>query len=169
MATTGSKRFPDARELLVTADGGGSNSARCKLWKLALQGFADKTGLKVHVCHFPPGTSKWNKIEHRLFCHITQNWRGQPLTDLEVIVQLIGRTTTREGLRVKAAVDRGSYPKGLKVADEIGNNPTPPGQVPWQLELHPVTAIPCRISCYTNLGQFLKPSAIGQPAVARPG
>jgi transposase len=116
--TMGSKRFPDARELLITADGGGSNSARCKLWKLALQRFADKTGLKVHVCHFPPGTSKWNKIEHRLFCHITQNWRGQPLTELEVIVQLIGHTTTQEGLKVKAAVDRGSYPKGLKVADD---------------------------------------------------
>ncbi len=118
--TMGSKRFPDARELLITADGGGSNSARCKLWKVALQDFADETGLKVHVCHFPPGTSKWNKIEHRLFCHITQNWRGQPLTELEVIVQLIGRTTTREGLKVKAALDRRNYPKGVKVAkDEL--------------------------------------------------
>jgi hypothetical protein len=116
--TMGRKRFPDARELLITADSGGSNSARCKLWKLALQDFADQTGLKVHVCHFPPGTSKWNKIEHRLFCHITQNWRGQPLTELEVIVQLIGCTTTREGLKVRAAVDRGSYPKGIKVADD---------------------------------------------------
>ena len=111
----GSKRFPDAREVLITADGGGSNSSRCKLWKCALQEFADKTGLKVHVCHFPPGTSKWNKIEHRLFCHITQNWRGQPLTALDIIVQLIGRTTTREGLKVKAAVDSGNYPKGIKV------------------------------------------------------
>jgi hypothetical protein len=116
--TMGCKRFPDARELLITADSGGSNSARCKLWKLALQELADQTGLKVHVCHFPPGTSKWNKIEHRLFCHITQNWRGQPLTELEVIVQLIGRTTTREGLKVRAAVDHGSYPKGIKVRDD---------------------------------------------------
>jgi transposase len=114
----GRKRFPDARELLVTADGGGSNSARCKLWKVALQEFADETGLKVHVCHFPPGTSKWNKIEHRLFCHITRNWRGQPLNELEIIVQLIGRTTTREGLKVQAALDRRNYPIGVKVAHD---------------------------------------------------
>jgi hypothetical protein len=111
----GRKRFPDAQELLITADSGGSNSARCKLWKVALQRFADETGLKVHVCHFPPGTSKWNKIEHRLFCHITQNWRGQPLRELKIIVQLIGRTTTREGLKVKAALDRRNYPKGIKI------------------------------------------------------
>jgi transposase len=116
----GCKRFPDARELLITADSGGSNSARCKLWKVALQDFADETGLIVHVCHFPPGTSKWNKIEHRLFCHITQNWRGQPLTELEIIVQLIGCTTTRAGLKVQAALDRRNYPKGIKVArDEL--------------------------------------------------
>ena len=114
----GSKRFPKACELLVTADSGGSNSARCRLWKVALQGFADHTGLKVHVCHFPPGTSKWNKIEHRLFCHITRNWRGQPLSALEVIVQLIGRTRTRQGLKVKAALDRHQYPKGIKVATD---------------------------------------------------
>jgi transposase len=111
----GRKRFPDAQELLITADSGGSNSARCKLWKVALQDFADATGLQVHVCHFPPGTSKWNKIEHRLFCHITRNWRGQPLTELEIIVQLIGRTTTREGLKVQAAIDRRNYPKGIKI------------------------------------------------------
>ena len=114
----GRKRFPDAQELLITADSGGSNSARCKLWKVALQDFADETGLKVHVCHFPPGTSKWNKIEHRLFCHITRNWRGQPLTELEVIVQLIGRTTTREGLKVKAALDRRNYPQGIKISND---------------------------------------------------
>ena len=114
----GRKRFPDAREVLITADSGGSDSARCKLWKVALQDFADKTGLTVHVCHFPPGTSKWNKIEHRLFCHITQNWRGQPLAELEIIVQLIGRTTTHEGLKVKAALDRRSYPQGIKVGDD---------------------------------------------------
>jgi transposase len=114
----GRKRFPDAQELLITADSGGSNSARCKLWKVALQDFADQTGLKVHVCHFPPGTSKWNKIEHRLFCHITRNWRGQPLTELEIIVQLIGRTTTREGLNVKAALDRRNYPKGIKIPND---------------------------------------------------
>jgi len=114
----GSQRFPEARELLVTADSGGSNSARCRLWKVALQKFADHTGLKVHVCHFPPGTSKWNKIEHRLFCHITHNWRGQPLTTLQVIVQLIGRTQTRQGLKVKAALDRRRYPKGIKVPND---------------------------------------------------
>lgn len=116
----GRKRFPKAQEVLITADSGGSNSARCKLWKVALQDFADETGLKVHVCHFPPGTSKWNKIEHRLFCHITQNWRGRPLRELEIIVQLIGRTTTREGLKVQAGLDRRAYPKGIKVdPDEL--------------------------------------------------
>lgn len=115
----GRKRFPHATELLVTADSGGSNGARSRLWKVALQRFADETGLKVAVCHFPPGTSKWNKIEHRLFCHITQNWRGQPLLSHDIIVQLIGRTTTRAGLKVKAAIDRRSYPKGIKVPDQI--------------------------------------------------
>jgi hypothetical protein len=114
----GQKRYPRAKELLITADSGGSNSSRCRLWKVALQDFADETGLNVHVCHFPPGTSKWNKIEHRLFCHITQNWRGQPLTELKIIVQLIARTTTREGLKVKAALDRHNYPKGIKVAND---------------------------------------------------
>jgi DNA-binding phage protein len=113
----GRRRFPRATELLVTADGGGSNSARCRLWKMALQRFVDETGLKVSVTHFPPGTSKWNKIEHRLFCHITHNWRGQPLISREVIVQLIGSTTTRTGLKVKAGLDRHTYPKGIKVAD----------------------------------------------------
>jgi hypothetical protein len=113
----GRQRFPRATELLVTADGGGSNSARCRLWKVALQRFVDETGLKVSVTHFPPGTSKWNKIEHRLFCHITHNWRGQPLISREVIVQLIGRTTTRTGLKVKAGLDRRTYPKGIKIAD----------------------------------------------------
>jgi transposase len=113
----GQHRFPQATQLLVTADSGGSNSARCRLWKVALQRFADETGLKVTVTHFPPGTSKWNKIEHRLFCHITHNWRGQPLLTREIIVQLIGRTTTRAGLKVKAALDPRKYPKGIKVAD----------------------------------------------------
>jgi hypothetical protein len=113
----GQRRFPQATQLLVTADSGGSNSARCRLWKVALQRFADETGLKVTVAHFPPGTSKWNKIEHRLFCHITHNWRGTPLLSREIIVQLIGRTTTRAGLKVKAALDHRKYPKGIKVAD----------------------------------------------------
>jgi transposase len=114
----GHRRFPQATQLLVTADGGGSNGSRCRLWKLALQRLADETGLKVTVAHFPPGTSKWNKIEHRLFCHITHNWRGQPLVSREIIVQLIGRTTTRAGLKVKAALDRRVYAKGIKVADQ---------------------------------------------------
>jgi Rhodopirellula transposase DDE domain len=114
----GRATYPHATELLVTADGGGSNSARSRLWKVAVQRFADATGLRVTVCHFPPGTSKWNKIEHRLFCHITANWRGQPLTSLEVIVQLIGHTTTRKGLRVQAALDPGTYPTKQVVTDD---------------------------------------------------
>ena len=114
----GAKRFPQATEILITADSGGSNGARSRLWKVALQTLADRTGLKVTVAHFPPGTSKWNKIEHRLFCHITQNWRGRPLASHEIMVKLIGSTTTRTGLRVKAALDRRCYPDGKKVSDD---------------------------------------------------
>lgn len=113
----GRKRFPGARKLLITADGGGSNSSRCKLWKVALQTLADQLGLELNVCHFPPGTSKWNKIEHRLFCHITQNWRGKPLISHEVIVNLIANTTTRSGLRVQAELDTDHYESGIKVTD----------------------------------------------------
>jgi hypothetical protein len=113
----GMRCYPTARELLITADGGGSNSTRSRLWKVELQRFADETGLRVHVCHFPPGTSKWNKIEHRLFCHITQNWRGRPLVSHEVIVNLIGSTTTRTGLKVRARLDQRTYPTGVKVSD----------------------------------------------------
>jgi hypothetical protein len=111
----GKKRYTRARQLMITADGGGSNASRSRLWKVALQKLADRTGLQLLVCHFPPGTSKWNKIEHRLFCHITRNWRGKPLESHEVIVSLIGNTTTEAGLRVKASLDRRSYPKGRKV------------------------------------------------------
>jgi hypothetical protein len=114
----GSRRFPRAQDLLITADGGGSNSHRCRLWKVCLQQLADELGLRLHVCHFPPGTSKWNKIEHRLFSFITQNWRGQPLVSLEAIVNLIASTTTRTGLVVKAALDTNRYEKALKVTDE---------------------------------------------------
>jgi hypothetical protein len=114
----GAKRFSHATEILITADSGGSNGSRSRLWKVALQSVADCTGLKVTVAHFPPGTSKWNKIEHRLFCHITQNWRGQPLVSHEIMVKLIGRTTTRQGLKVKSALDRHSYPAGKKVSDD---------------------------------------------------
>ena len=110
--------FPKASELLVTADGGGSNGSRVRLWKVCLQELADECGLQITVCHFPPGTSKWNKIEHRLFCHITQNWRGEPLVSRAVIVNLIGNTTTRTGLKVRAGLDLKSYPTGIKVSDE---------------------------------------------------
>lgn len=113
----GRKRFPGGTELLITADGGGSNGARCRLCKVALQDLADRTGLVLHVCHLPPGTSKWNKIEHRLFCHITQNWRGQPLVSHEVILQLIAHTTTQAGLTVKAELDTNAYETGTKVSD----------------------------------------------------
>jgi hypothetical protein len=113
----GSKVYPNATELLVTADNGGSNGSRVRLWKLCLQKLADETGLRISVSHFPPGTSKWNKIEHRLFCHITRNWRGRPLESLEVIVNLIANTTTTKGLRIQAAIDSGQYPKGITVTD----------------------------------------------------
>jgi Rhodopirellula transposase DDE domain len=112
----GQNRFPDARRLLVTADGGGSNGTRNRLWKVALQGLADRTGLSV--CHFPPGTSKWNKIEHRLFCHITRNWRGRPLISHQAIVELIGHTRTQTGLVVEAELDSNLYPTGKKVSEE---------------------------------------------------
>jgi hypothetical protein len=114
----GQQRFPRARELLITADGGGSNNHRSRLWKVSLQGLADELGIRLFVCHFPPGTSKWNKIEHRLFNFITQNWRGRPLVSQEVIVNLIASTTTRTGLIVKAALDTNRYPTKTKVTDE---------------------------------------------------
>ena len=112
----GTKAYPDATELLVTADGGGSNASRSRLWRVQLQRFADSSGLKVNVCHFPPGTSKWNKIEHRLFSHVTQNWRGRPLVSREAVVALIRSTTTKTGLRVKARLDRRQYATGKKVS-----------------------------------------------------
>jgi len=114
--TMGRSCYPKARQLLITADSGGSNGARVRLWKLELQKFADETGLEIAVCHFPPGTSKWNKIEHRLFSFITQNWRGKPLVSHEVIVNLIAATTIKTGLQVKSRLDTGKYPKGVKVS-----------------------------------------------------
>jgi len=114
----GRQRFPKARELLITADGGGSNGYRTRLWKVSLQGVADDLGLALHVCHFPPGTSKWNKIEHRLFSFITQNWRGKPLVSHQAIVNLIASTVTSSGLVVKAALDTGHYDTEIKVSDE---------------------------------------------------
>ena len=114
----GAARFPRARKLMITADGGGSNSSRNRLWKVALQELADELGLPLHVSHFPPGTSKWNKIEHRLFSFITQNWRGKPLVSHQAIVSLIASTTTRTGLVVKAALDTNHYETKIKVTDE---------------------------------------------------
>jgi len=115
--TMGAQLYPDARRLLVTADAGGSNGARLRLWKTELQKLADETRLEIAVCHFPPGTSKWNKIEHRLFSAITMNWRGKPLVSHEAIVKLIAATTTRTGLRVRSALDQNAYPKGVSVSD----------------------------------------------------
>ncbi len=113
----GRERYPAANRLMITADGGGSNGSRVRLFKLELQRLADETGLAVQVCHFPPGTSKWNKIEHRLFCHITQTWRGKPLTSQTAVVELIAATTTTAGLTVRCELDPRSYPKGIKVTD----------------------------------------------------
>jgi Rhodopirellula transposase DDE domain len=113
----GRQRYPKAQELTITADCGGSNGARVRLWKVELQKLADETGLVLHVHHYPPGTSKWNRIEHRLFCHITQNWRGRPLTDRVAVVELIGATTTKAGLKVECALDERTYQKGIRISD----------------------------------------------------
>lgn len=107
-----------ARKLLLMAEGGGSNGVRCRLWKVGLQDLATHLGIPIHVCHFPPGTSKWNKIEHRMFCHITQNWRGRPLISHEVILNLIAATSTQQGLRIKVELDTGIYPLGIKITDD---------------------------------------------------
>ena len=114
----GLEYYPNAKELLITADGGGSNSSRSRLWKLEIQKFANETGLKIRVCHFPPGTSKWNKIEHKLFSFITMNWRGKPLISLQVIVNLIASTKSKTGLKVRTSIDDTIYEKGIKVSDE---------------------------------------------------
>jgi len=114
----GSPLYPNAKELLITADGGGSNSSRVRFWKLELQKFADELGIVINVCHFPPGTSKWNKIEHKMFSFISQNWRGRPLVTREVVVNLIGNTRTKKGLEITAKLDINSYKTGIKVSDE---------------------------------------------------
>ncbi len=138
----GRERYEGAERILVTADSGGSNSSRCRLWKVELQKWADETGLIIEVCHYPPGTSKWNKIEHRVFCHITRNWRGVPLETLEVVVQSIGATTTETGLEVHAWLDQSHYEKGRKVSDEelaecnIKRNMY---HGEWNYEIHPRT------------------------------
>ena len=136
----GKRAYPDATELLITADGGGSNSSRARLWKIELQQFADRTGLAISVSHVPPGTSKWNKIEHRLFCHITENWRGRPLVDRETVVQLIGSVRTTAGLVVKAQLDTREYPTGIKVSNDdmerlVITTETFHGE--WNYTLHP--------------------------------
>jgi hypothetical protein len=114
----GQPLYPRATKVLLTADAGGSNGYRSRLWKVALQRLADDLGVRLSVCHFPPGTSKWNQIEHRLFCHITQNWRGKPLLSRAMVVQLIGHTKTAAGLQVRAELDTNAYPTGLEVSDE---------------------------------------------------
>lgn len=138
----GRSRYRAAKRLLVTADSGGSNGARNRLWKVELQRLADETGLVIEVCHYPPGTSKWNKIEHRLFCHITRNWRGRPLETLEVVVESISTTTTATGLEVHAWLDEGTYEKGRKVSDEeLAQCHIKPHAYhgEWNYEIHPRT------------------------------
>ena len=114
----GRQRYPGMNKLMITADGGGSNGSRVRLFKVELQKLADETGLKLQVCHYPPGTSKWNKIEHKLFCHITQTWRGKPLISRQTVVELIASTTTKTGLTVRCELDTGIYPKGIQVTKE---------------------------------------------------
>jgi transposase len=136
----GRKVYPDAHELLITADAGGSNAVRSRLWKLRLSVLAHETGLDISVCHFPPGTSKWNKIEHRMFNHITENWRGEPLLSRAVVVNLIGHTTTRAGQTIRARLDTHRYPKGICVSDEefVALPITPDSfHGDWNYHIHP--------------------------------
>ncbi len=139
-ATLGAERFPGATRLLITADSGGSNGYRVRAWKFHLAKFAKETGLQITVCHYPPGTSKWNKIEHRLFSFISINWRGRPLTDIRTIVELIGATTTATGLTVQASYDPGWYPKGERISDEdLGAIPLRPHEWhgEWNYDIAP--------------------------------
>ena len=144
----GGPTYRGATDLLITADGGdggGSNSSRSRLWKVALQRFADESGLRVTVCHFPPGTSKWHKIEHRLFAHITENWRGRPLVSHDVVVNLIGSTTTRTGLRVRAALDSAPYPTKQQVSDAaLARVQLQPASFhgEWNYAIHPTPTYP---------------------------
>lgn len=138
----GKKRYGEPRRLLITADSGGSNSARNRLWKVELQNFSDETGMIIEVCHFPPGTSKWNKIEHRVFCHITRNWQGVPLETAEIVVKLIGSTRTTTGLEVHCWLDEEQYDKGRKVTNAemeelVIKRNTFHGE--WNYEIHPRT------------------------------
>jgi hypothetical protein len=143
-AHLGRSRYPEATSLTITADGGGSNSSRTRLWKIELQKLADELGLVIRVCHFPPGTSKWNKIEHRMFSFVSLNWRGRPLETLQVIIDLIGQTTTSTGLRVYARVDPGEYEKGIKVTDaEVAavNIVRDEFHPDWNYEIRPTAAL----------------------------
>jgi hypothetical protein len=136
----GSQDYPDARRLLITADAGGSNGYRTRAWKAELAALAEQTGLEITVCHFPPGTSKWNKVEHRLFSHITMNWRGRPLTSHDVAINSIAATTTRAGLTVQARLDDGTYPTGVKVSNaQMAALPVSrhPFHGDWNYTLHP--------------------------------
>jgi hypothetical protein len=141
----GRPAYREAQSLLITADAGGSNGARLRLWKWELQQFANRTGLAITVCHFPPGTSKWNKIEHRLFSHIAMNWRGTPLVDLATILSLIGSTQSRAGLRVRSELDRGAYPSGVTITDaQLATVHLERGRFhgDWNYTIHPATRMP---------------------------
>ena len=138
----GAECYPAAKRLLITADGGGSNSSRCHLWKWCLAQLSRETGLEIAVCHFPPATSKWNKIEHRLFCHITQNWRGKALVSHEVVVELIAATTTQAGLKVRAERDECHYQTALKPSSqqmESINMTRAAFHGEWNYVIHPTT------------------------------
>jgi len=153
----GRRAYPKATSLLITADAGGSNSSRSRLWKCELQQLANKTGLAVHVCHFPPGTSKWNKIEHHMFSFISRNWRGRPLTSLAVIVSLIAATRTTQGLRIRCELDKGRYPKGRKVTDEdmkALNVRRDPFHGDWNYTIGPQTA--------SHMSQLFPSATLGQ-------
>ena len=142
----GRPAYREAQSLLITADAGGSNGARLRLWKWELQQFANRTGLAITVCHFPPGTSKWNKIEHRLFSHIAMNWRGTPLVDLATIVSLIGSTHSRAGLRVRSELDRGAYPSGITIITDAQlatvHLERHRFHGDWNYTIHPATRMP---------------------------
>ena len=137
MGALGKERYPDAETLTITADSGGSNNPRTRLWRHELQRLADTTGLRIRVCHFPPGTSKWNKIEHRMFSFVSLNWRGKPLESLEVIVNLIAATTTNTGLKVYARLDDQTYERGIEITDATTRRRQHhQTRVPRRLELH---------------------------------
>lgn len=153
----GCTAYPATHRLLITADAGGSNGYRTRTWKTELARLAGENGLAITVCHFPPGTAKWNRIEHRLFSHITMNWRGRPLTSHDVIVQSIAATTTSTGLAVHAELDTNRYPTGVQVTDGDGRSADHPAPLPWRLELHP--------SSPASIGRVEVSGATDQPAV----